>query len=94
MLEKQQSPDKAHFESRPDRLRIQFGDGAGRIDTGGKDRDVYTSVAFSSRCKQGCNLVFVGHGVQAPEYGWDDYKGLDCKGKILVMLVGDPPTDA
>ncbi|MFT7617659.1 MAG: Zn-dependent M28 family amino/carboxypeptidase [Planctomycetota bacterium] len=36
-------------------------------------------------------LVFVGHGVQAPEYDWDDYKGLDCKGKILVMLVGDPP---
>ncbi len=39
------------------------------------------------------DLVFVGHGVQAPEYGWDDYKGLDCKGKILVMLVGDPPCE-
>lgn len=36
-------------------------------------------------------LVFVGHGVVAPEYGWDDYKGLDVRGETLVMLVGDPP---
>jgi len=35
-------------------------------------------------------MVFVGHGVQAPEYNWDDYAGLDVKGKILVMLVNDP----
>jgi Zn-dependent M28 family amino/carboxypeptidase len=36
-------------------------------------------------------LVFVGYGVVAPEYNWDDYKGIDVKGKTLVMLVGDPP---
>src|SRR5499426_443096 len=36
-------------------------------------------------------LVFVGYGVVAPEYNWDDYKGLDAKGKTLVMLVNDPP---
>lgn len=36
-------------------------------------------------------LVFVGYGVVAPEYNWDDYKGLDVKGKTLVMLVNDPP---
>jgi Zn-dependent M28 family amino/carboxypeptidase len=36
-------------------------------------------------------LVFVGHGVSAPEYRWDDYKGLDARGKTLVMLVDDPP---
>ena len=35
-------------------------------------------------------LVFVGYGVVAPEYHWDDYKGVDVKGKILVMLVNDP----
>jgi Zn-dependent M28 family amino/carboxypeptidase len=41
-------------------------------------------------------LVFVGYGIQAPEEGgWDDYKGVDVKGKILVMLVNDPqPTAA
>ena len=36
-------------------------------------------------------LVFVGYGVVAPEFMWDDYKGLDVKGKTLVMLVNDPP---
>jgi Zn-dependent M28 family amino/carboxypeptidase len=35
-------------------------------------------------------LVFVGYGVKAPERGWDDYKGQDLKGKVLVMLVNDP----
>jgi Zn-dependent M28 family amino/carboxypeptidase len=39
-------------------------------------------------------LVFVGHGVVAPEYNWDDYKGLDTRGKTLVMLVDDPPANA
>jgi Zn-dependent M28 family amino/carboxypeptidase len=37
------------------------------------------------------DLVFVGYGVVAPEFGWDDYKGMDVKGKTLVMLVNDPP---
>ena len=36
-------------------------------------------------------LVFVGYGVVAPEFNWDDYKGLDVRGKTLVMLVNDPP---
>ena len=37
------------------------------------------------------DVVFVGYGVVAPEYGWDDYKGVDVKGKTVVMLVNDPP---
>jgi hypothetical protein len=36
------------------------------------------------------DIVFVGYGVVAPEYGWDDYKGLDVKGKTIVMLINDP----
>jgi len=36
-------------------------------------------------------LVFVGYGIVAPEYGWDDYKGIDVRGKTLVMLINDPP---
>jgi Zn-dependent M28 family amino/carboxypeptidase len=38
-------------------------------------------------------MVFVGHGVVAPEFKWDDYKGTSVAGKILVMLVDDPPSD-
>src|SRR5205809_1025035 len=37
------------------------------------------------------DLVFVGYGVVAPEFNWDDYKGVDVKGKTIVMLVNDPP---
>jgi Zn-dependent M28 family amino/carboxypeptidase len=35
-------------------------------------------------------LVFVGYGVQAPEFDWDDYKGMDVTGKTLVVLINDP----
>jgi Zn-dependent M28 family amino/carboxypeptidase len=35
-------------------------------------------------------VVFVGYGIRAPEWQWDDYKGVDLKGKILLMLVNDP----
>jgi len=36
-------------------------------------------------------IVFVGYGVEAPEYGWDDYKGVDVRGKTVLIMVGDPP---
>jgi Zn-dependent M28 family amino/carboxypeptidase len=39
-------------------------------------------------------LVYVGYGASAPEYKWDDYKGMDLKGKILLVLVNDPPASA
>jgi Zn-dependent M28 family amino/carboxypeptidase len=38
-------------------------------------------------------LVFVGYGIQAPEYQWDDFKGMDLKGKFLVMMNNDPDWD-
>ncbi|HVF90958.1 MAG TPA: M28 family metallopeptidase [Blastocatellia bacterium] len=43
--------------------------------------------------KQGfdADMVFVGYGAVAPEYNWNDYKDVDVRGKVLVMLVGDPP---
>ena len=40
------------------------------------------------------DIVFVGYGVVAPEYGWDDYKGLDVRGKTILMLVNDPAVPA
>ena len=50
------------------------------------------SAAPSSEAKG--ELVFVGYGAKAPEYHWDDYKGADLKGKILLVLVNDPPATA
>jgi Zn-dependent M28 family amino/carboxypeptidase/ketosteroid isomerase-like protein len=37
--------------------------------------------------------VFVGHGITAPEFGWDDYKNVDVKGKIVVLFTNEPPSD-
>lgn len=53
-------------------------------------------VAWTKRVQDqvslaGSDVVFVGYGIEAPEYTWDDYKGTDVSGKTLVMLVNDPP---
>ena len=55
-----------------------------------------TQMAMGTRTAQpqvdvaGSQMVFVGYGVNAPEAGWNDYEGLDVKGKTVVMLVNDP----
>ena len=53
-------------------------------------------VAFTQRVVpelrvENSPMIFVGYGIIAPEYGWDDYKGMDVRGKTLLMLVNDPP---
>lgn len=53
-------------------------------------------VASSARLQEqikvsNSDIVFVGYGIVAPEYGWDDYKGVDVRGKTILMLINDPP---
>ena len=67
------------------------------FDAGGKKMDLAAddflarSATFKPDVKiANSEVVFVGYGVVAPEYGWDDFKGLDVKGKTIVMLVNDP----
>ena len=52
-------------------------------------------VAWSKRVTDtssiDADLVFVGYGVEAPEFQWDDFKGVDVKGKVIVVLINDPP---
>ena len=55
------------------------------------DQIVFASGSAKSDTAFNAPVVFVGYGVTAPEETWDDYKGLDCRGKVLVMLVNDPP---
>jgi Zn-dependent M28 family amino/carboxypeptidase len=38
-------------------------------------------------------IVFVGYGVNAPEFNWNDYAGIDVRGKVVLIIVGDPPSD-
>ncbi|HTI43155.1 MAG TPA: M28 family metallopeptidase [Vicinamibacterales bacterium] len=51
----------------------------------------WTKHVAKSASMSKSELVFVGYGIVAPEYNWDDYKGMDMTGKTLVMLVNDPP---
>ncbi|HEX8391352.1 MAG TPA: M28 family peptidase [Longimicrobium sp.] len=59
-------------------------------------RQLEDIVAWSQRpdtlvTVNAAEMVFVGYGVVAPELGWDDFKGVDVRGKTVVMLIGDPP---
>ena len=56
----------------------------------GKDCMVSTKRELEAVSLENSEMVFVGYGIVAPEYGWNDYKGLDVRGKTVVMLVNDP----
>jgi hypothetical protein len=52
---------------------------------------VASSARLQSEIKaENTDIVFVGYGVVAPEYGWDDYKDVDVRGKTILMLINDP----
>ncbi|HKI06099.1 MAG TPA: M28 family peptidase [Thermoanaerobaculia bacterium] len=52
-----------------------------------------SGVQATTSSIRNAELVFVGYGIQAPEYQWDDFKGMDLKGKVIVMLNNDPDWD-
>ncbi|HXI21131.1 MAG TPA: M20/M25/M40 family metallo-hydrolase [Gemmatimonadales bacterium] len=55
-----------------------------------RDDYVLWSMRNEERVNVAAPAVFVGYGIVAPEWGWDDYAGADVKGKIVVCLVNDP----
>jgi hypothetical protein len=76
----------------PETMRIQAGSQSATF----RYRDDF--MAFSGVQKPqaeiaDAEIVFVGYGIVAPEYQWDDYKGVDLKGKILLMMNNDPEDD-
>src|SRR5580698_2326820 len=60
-----------------------------------KPLDEYVAYDQTQQPESNINaeIVYVGYGIEAPEYNWDDYKGVDVKGKVLLMLVNEPPSD-
>jgi Zn-dependent M28 family amino/carboxypeptidase len=60
-----------------------------------KPMDEYVAYDQSQQAQSDIDaeVVFVGYGIEAPEYNWDDYKGVDVRGKVLLMLVNEPPSD-
>ena len=57
-----------------------------------QSRDIYVATvrAVDRVTIAGAPMVFVGYGVHAPERGWDDFKGVDLRGKVAIFLVNDP----
>jgi Zn-dependent M28 family amino/carboxypeptidase len=71
--------------------QIRMGDGKPTLDLKVPDNWVAVSRRqVPSASVKDSEVVFVGYGVVAPEYGWDDYKDVDVRGKTIVMLINDP----
>src|SRR5881396_3295590 len=72
--------------------RMSFTIGDKTIDLKYPDDFVASSARLEPEIKvDKSDMVFVGYGGVAPEYGWDDYKDVDVRGKTILMLIGDPP---
>lgn len=70
---------------------ISFATSSEKLDLAFPGEAVIWSRHFVPEVKiDSSELVFVGYGVVAPEYGWDDYKDVDVRGKTIVMLINDP----
>jgi Zn-dependent M28 family amino/carboxypeptidase len=57
------------------------------------DDYVVSNQTLSTSATVDTSIVFVGYGITAPEYNWDDYAGVDVRDKVVLVIVGDPPSD-
>jgi Zn-dependent M28 family amino/carboxypeptidase len=72
--------------------KMSFAVGASTTELKFPDDYVASSARLQDNIKvANSDIVFVGYGIVAPEYGWDDYKDVDVKGKTILMLINDPP---
>jgi Zn-dependent M28 family amino/carboxypeptidase len=82
-------------------VKTQPADSTLKLEAGGKPLDisfgkdwVFSPGDATAVHSFNADLVFVGYGITAPDEQWNDYKGMDLKGKILVMMVNDPQPTA
>src|SRR5580698_7282995 len=64
-------------------------------DTGFRWLDDFVGVTYQQKTDAAFDgdAVFVGHGIVAPEYQWDDYAGVDVRGKVVVLFTNEPPSN-
>ena len=75
----------------PEQSSLTINGPSGERSLGYRDEAVFwTKRAEETVTFENSDVVFVGYGVVAPEYGWNDYEGIDATGKTVVMLVNDP----
>lgn len=91
------NPDRTYAQEVPlagikSEPRMSFTIGDKTIDLKYPDDFIASSVRLQPEIKiDKSELVFVGYGIVAPEYGWDDYKDVDVRGETILTLIGDPP---
>jgi len=77
------NPDVASVTKGGDKVDLKYKD----------DYIAFSGVGTPEARVDNAEIVFVGYGIVAPEYQWDDYKGVDLKGKVLLMMNNDPAAD-
>lgn len=91
------NPDNTYFQEVPlagikTSPTASFSVGGKTMALNFPDDYVASSARLQSEIKiENSDIVFVGYGVVAPEFGWDDYKDVDVRGKTILMLINDPP---
>jgi Zn-dependent M28 family amino/carboxypeptidase len=73
-----------------DTTQFSFVSGNSKTDLKVLDQYVAYDQTQQPQSEVDADIVYVGYGIEAPEYKWDDYKGVDVKGKVLLMLVNEP----
>jgi Zn-dependent M28 family amino/carboxypeptidase len=81
-----------NVSTRPESTLALTSGGVATTLEGGKDYTVTNQTATATVDIASAPIVFVGFGIHAPELGWDDYRGVDVKGKVVLMFVNQPPS--
>ena len=87
-----QDVELVSVKGHPDTLKLQAGAAASSL----KFKEDFIAVSGHqdpTAALESAELVFIGYGITAPEYQWDDLKGADLKGKVLVVMNSDPEDD-
>ncbi len=89
-------PDKSYFQQVP--LAGVKVDSGSQLKLGKqvlqwRQGFVATTQTQEAEVNLSTEMVFVGHGIVAPEYGWNDYEGADVRGKVVVLFTGEPPSE-
>jgi predicted small lipoprotein YifL len=78
--------------AQPDEWKFKHADGTLTLKQS-QEFIIGSGVQADKAAVHDAEIVFVGYGIQAPEYDWDDFKGQDLRGKVLLMLNNDPDWD-
>ncbi|MDX2150234.1 MAG: M28 family peptidase [Bryobacteraceae bacterium] len=79
--------------TQPDAQLTATGQGGRRVEFQWLQDFVGTNYQQQPKAVFDGDVIFVGHGITAPEFGWDDYKGVDVKGKVVALFTNEPPSD-